>query len=103
MHDFATKAFWGYIVLLLVGGLFGFFKGRSIISLVMSVIFAMLLMLTTFDSVFKAAFANTFANVLLLALVVIFTIRLAKTKKFMPAGLMLIATIAMLAIKNLLK
>jgi len=44
-----------------------------------------------------------FANVLLLALVVVFTIRLAKTKKFMPAGLMLVATLAILVIKNLLK
>lgn len=103
MHDFAIKAFWVYIVILLVGGLFGFFKGRSMISLAMSVVFAVLLILTTFHSVFQPSFAFAMANVLLLVLVVVFTMRLAKTKKFMPAGLMLIATIAMLAIKNLMK
>src|ERR1041385_3890355 len=103
MHDFAAKAFWVYIVLLLIGGLIGFFKGRSIISLVMSVTFAVLLILTTFRQIFQPAFASTMANVLLIALVIVFTIRLAKTKKFIPAGLMLVATIAMLVVKNLLK
>lgn len=103
MHDIATKAFWAYIILLLAGGLFGFFKGRSKISLVTSVVFAVLLILTTFDSIFKPQFANGLANALLIALIVVFTIRLAKTKKFIPAGLMLVATIAMLAIKNLMK
>jgi uncharacterized membrane protein (UPF0136 family) len=33
-------------------------------------------------------------------LLVVFAIRLAKTKKFMPAGLMLVATIATLALRN---
>jgi len=103
MHDLATKAFWIYVVLLLVGGFIGFFKGRSIVSLVMSVTFAVLLILTTFHNVFQPSFANAMENVLLIALVIVFTIRLAKTKKFIPAGLMLIATIAMLAIKNSLK
>ena len=102
MHDFAVNAFWVYIVLLLVGGLIGFFKG-SIVSLITSVTFAVLLLLTTFHSVFQPRFADELANGLLIALVVVFTIRLAKTKKFIPAGLMLVATIAMLAIKNLVR
>jgi uncharacterized membrane protein (UPF0136 family) len=35
------------------------------------------------------------------ALLVVFAIRLGKTKKFMPAGLMLIVTIAALALRNI--
>jgi uncharacterized membrane protein (UPF0136 family) len=34
-------------------------------------------------------------------LLVVFAIRLAKTKKFMPAGLMLVATVAALALRNI--
>ena len=46
----------------------------------------------------QPAFARDLANVILAALLVVFAIRLAKTKKFMPAGLMLVATIAALAL-----
>jgi len=34
-------------------------------------------------------------------LLVVFAIRLAKTKKFMPSGLMLVVTVAALALQNL--
>ena len=37
----------------------------------------------------------------LVVLLVVFGMRLAKTKKFMPAGLMLVATIAALALRNI--
>jgi uncharacterized membrane protein (UPF0136 family) len=37
----------------------------------------------------------------LLVLLVVFTLRLAKTKKFMPGGLMLVLTILALALRNL--
>jgi uncharacterized membrane protein (UPF0136 family) len=42
-------------------------------------------------------------NVLLAALLVVFAIRLAKTKKFMPSGLMLMLTILTLVLRNLFK
>jgi len=35
------------------------------------------------------------------ALLIVFAMRLAKTKKFMPSGLMLILTIAALALRNI--
>ena len=37
------------------------------------------------------------------ALLVVFAIRLAKTKKFMPSGLMLVLTVLALALRNLFK
>ncbi|MGD0087888.1 MAG: TMEM14 family protein [Verrucomicrobiota bacterium] len=101
MHHGANTVLWIYILLLLVGGLFGFFKGKSNISLVTSVVFAVLLILTTLRGIFDPAFANGLANVVLLVLLVVFTLRLAKTKKFMPSGMMLALTILALALRNL--
>jgi uncharacterized membrane protein (UPF0136 family) len=103
MHDFPTKVLWVYIVLLLAGGLFGFFKAKSKVSLILSAAFAALLVLTTLRGVFQPAFARDLANVILAALLLVFAIRLSKTKKFIPAGLMLVITIAALALCNLFK
>ena len=66
MHNTANTVLWIYIILLLVGGLFGFFKGKSKISLTTSVVFAVLLILTTLRGIFDPAFANILANVVLL-------------------------------------
>ncbi|MCU0785808.1 MAG: TMEM14 family protein [Verrucomicrobia bacterium] len=92
---------WLYIVLLLVGGLIGFFKGRSQVSLILSAVFAALLILCGISGVLDVNFRKGLANVLMAALVVVFALRLAKTKKFMPAGLMLVATIVALALRNI--
>ena len=88
---------WIYIVLLLVGGLIGFFKGKSQVSLVMSAAFGAALILCARGWVFK----SNVADILMAVLLVVFAMRLAKTKKFMPAGLMLVATIVALALRNL--
>jgi len=92
---------WIYIVLLVIGGLIGFLKGKSQVSLIMSVVFAAALVLTAIPNVFDAGFRRNLANILMAALLVAFALRLAKTKKFMPAGLMLVATLAALALRNL--
>jgi len=103
MHDFATKVLWVYIVLLLAGGLAGFFKAKSKVSLILSSVFAALLVLTTLRGIFQVSFANDLANVILAVLLVVFAIRLAKTKKFMPGGLMLVVTILAIALRNIIK
>lgn len=84
-------------MLLLVGGMIGYFKGKSQVSLVMSVAFAAALILCALDVIFK----HYVADILLVALLIVFAIRLAKTKKFMPAGLMLILTVVTLALRNI--
>jgi len=101
MHDFATKVLWAYIVLLLVGGLIGFFKAKSKVSLITSAVFAAVLALAVLPGVFQPAFARNLVNVILALLLVVFAIRLAKTKKFMPSGLMLVLTILALALRNI--
>jgi uncharacterized membrane protein (UPF0136 family) len=102
MHNFASTVLWIYIVLLLVGGLIGFFKAKSQVSLISSSAFAAVLVLTQ-TGIFKPAVSLILVNVLLAALLVVFAIRLAKTKKFMPSGLMLVLTVLALALRNLFK
>ena len=91
---------WAYIILLLVGGLIGFFKAKSKVSLITSAVFAAVLVLTQ-TGIFKPSVSLILVNVILAALLVVFAIRLAKTKKFMPSGLMLVVTIAALALRNI--
>lgn len=99
--QFAQLVLWIYIILLLIGGLIGFFKGKSPVSLVMSAAFAAALVLCAVPGVFDIRFRQGLANVLMAALLVVFALRLARTKKFMPAGLMLVVTIAALALRNI--
>lgn len=92
---------WIYIVLLVVGGLMGFLKAKSKVSLYLSCGFAAGLVLCAVPNFFDAKFRGGLANVLMAVLLVVFAVRLAKTKKFMPAGLMLAVTVAALALRNI--
>ena len=96
MNSYADKVIWIYIVLLVVGGLIGFLKAKSKVSLIMSVSFAALLVLCALRIVFQAYVAD----ILLAALLVVFAMRLGKTKKFMPSGMMLIVTLAALVLRH---
>jgi uncharacterized membrane protein (UPF0136 family) len=57
----------------------------------------------TQTGIFDPRVVRNLANVLMAVLLVVFAVRLAKTKKFMPSGLMLVVTIAALALQNLFK
>ena len=96
----ATTVLWIYIVLLLVGGLIGFFKAKSHISLIMSVAFAVVLILAAIPGLLQPRAAQGLADLVMAALLIVFTIRLAKTKKFMPAGMMLVVTVVALALRH---
>lgn len=99
MMQFENIVFWSYIVLLLIGGLYGFFKAGSRISLLTSAIAAALLILTRIG-ILERAFARDLANVVMIVLLVVFAIRLAKSKKFIPSGLMMILTALVLIFLN---
>lgn len=97
----SNTVLWIYIVLLVIGGLIGFLKAGSKVSLIMATTFAAALVLTAIPNLFELHFRRGAANVLLAVLLVVFAMRLAKTKKFMPAGMMLIATLVALALRNI--
>ena len=83
-----NKVLWIYIILLVIGGLIGFLKGKSKVSLIMSVAFAVALSFCAAGIIFQ----YYVADILLAVLLVVFAMRLVKTKKFTPAGLMLVIT-----------
>jgi uncharacterized membrane protein (UPF0136 family) len=98
---FDNIVFWCYIILLLIGGLIGFFKGRSKVSLITSAVAAAVLVLTRLPGIFTPSFSRDLSDVVMAALLVIFAIRLAKSKRFIPSGLMLMLTVIVLALLNL--
>jgi uncharacterized membrane protein (UPF0136 family) len=91
----ANTILWVYIVLLVLGGLMGFLMAGSKVSLIMSVAFGLVLAL------FAARVVPwpLGADILLILLLVVFGMRYAKTKKFMPAGLMIALTVITLILR----
>jgi len=92
---------WIYIVLLIVGGLIGFLKAGSKVSLIMSAVSAAILAIASIPSLFQPGVRQVLIDTVLALLLVVFAIRLTKTKKFMPSGLMLVLTLATLALRHL--
>src|SRR6266700_37177 len=88
-----NRILWVYIVVLVAGGLVGLLKANSKISLIMSLAFAAALALCATDIVQ----VPRLADIILIFLVVFFVLRFAKSKKFVPAGLMSVLTAATLA------
>jgi uncharacterized membrane protein (UPF0136 family) len=95
MH-YASLILWIYIVLLFVGGLIGFLKAGSKISLITSACFAAVLILCQLGWVFQPSMAD----IVLVILLVVFSFRLAKTKKFMPSGLMAVLSLAAVILRH---
>ena len=93
---------WIYIVLLLIGGLIGFLKAGSKPSLIASSVSAALLIIASIPSLLQPGSRQIVIETVLALLLVVFAIRLAKTKKFMPSGLMLVLTLATLAARHFL-
>ncbi len=93
---------WIYIVLLLLGGLMGFLKAGSKVSLITAAVSAALLVVTAINGLFQPAFRQGLADTIMAVLLVVFAIRLTKTKKFMPSGLMLVVTLVALVLRHLL-
>ena len=87
---------WIYIVLLVIGGLIGFLKAGSKASLIVSSVSASILILCQIGVIFE----RRMIDVVLAVLLVVFAWRLSESKKFMPAGLMLVLTIATLVLRH---
>ena len=90
----STNILWIYIVLLFVGGLIGFLKAGSKMSLIMSAAFAALLILCNIH-IITMPHAVDF---ILAFLLIFFAYRLTKSKKLMPNGIMSILTLVTLVL-----
>ncbi len=77
-----------YGLLNIAGGVMGYVKSKSKISLIMGCIFGALLVVGSIAAFQGQAVGLTLATVITGVLVVVFGIRWVKTKKVMPAGLM---------------
>jgi|SRR5438034_823678 len=84
---------WTYIVLLVAGGIMGLLKAGSTTSLYTSLGFAAVLSLCAMNIIT----GRQMPDFILIALLFVFGARFAKSRKFMPMGLMIIATIVALA------
>lgn len=89
---------WIYLVLLLAGGVIGFVKAKSAVSLVMSLIFGALLALCALG-IIPGQFSG---DLVLVALIAVFAHRFQKTRKFVPAGIMTVITIAALLVRGMI-
>lgn len=94
MPKLVVTILWVYIALLLVGGLMGFLKAGSKISLIVSAVFAVLLALCA-TGVIQPFWVT---DVLVGLLLAVFVMRFAKGRKFMPSGLMVALSAVMLAV-----
>ena len=89
-----NKVLWIYIILLVIGGLIGFLKGKSQVSLIMSVSCAAALSLCAANIIFQPYVAD----ILLAALLVVFRHRLGRIDFRETASSFLRVTVASLAL-----
>lgn len=91
-------AAFGYGILSLVGGIIGYIQAKSKVSLLSGGISGLLLIFSAYCQLQGQTWGLTLASVITGILVVFFALRLAKTRKFMPAGLMIIFGMLTLAV-----
>ena len=85
-----------YGILAVVGGIIGYLKARSLPSLISGIVSGLLLIIGALRAAQGIMSGLWLAKIVALVLVIVFIIRLVKTKKFMPAGLMVIGGVATL-------
>ena len=92
-----------YGILAIVGGAIGYKQAQSKASLISGAVSGLLLILGGVLRSLGQAWGLGLAAIVTVILVIIFTIRLIKTRKFMPAGLMTVVGVAALVVmlKNL--
>jgi len=87
-----------YAFLVLIGGILGYVKAQSAVSLMTGVLSSMFLCASAFGILKERTIGFFFASLLTLALGIFFTYRLIQTHSFMPAGMMCILSLIVLII-----
>ncbi len=91
-------AAFAYGTLTLAGGIMGYVQAQSKISLISGSISGILLIISSLMQLWGQSWGLTLATVVTAVLILAFVIRLAKTRKFMPAGLMMLLGMPALAV-----
>ncbi|WP_066380043.1 MULTISPECIES: TMEM14 family protein [unclassified Anabaena] len=79
-----------YGILAIIGGIIGYLQANSQVSLLSGTVSGLLLIVAAYFQLQGQTWALIVATFVTAVLVVFFAMRLAKTRKFMPAGLMTI-------------
>lgn len=87
---------WTYVALLVAGGLIGYLKAGSVVSIITSVAFAIPIALCALGIL-----PSWVADALVGVLIAFFVYRLVKTQKFMPAGMMAALSVVVLLLRLL--
>jgi uncharacterized membrane protein (UPF0136 family) len=87
-----------YGVLAIVGGIMGYVKAKSKASLISGSISGLLVILGGVMQLQGQAWGLIIAAIVTAVLVIVFAMRLAKTRKFMPAGLMSVLGVVALGV-----
>ncbi|MGB8691029.1 MAG: TMEM14 family protein, partial [Microcoleus sp.] len=94
--NLGTTAAIGYGILTLIGGIMGYVKAKSQASLISGLVSGSLLIFAGTAQLMGQSWGLILAAVISAALVIVFIVRLVKTRKFMPAGLLILASLASL-------
>ncbi|MFQ4145708.1 TMEM14 family protein [Chlorogloeopsis sp. ULAP02] len=87
-----------YGIITIIGGIIGYINASSNVSLISASICGLLLIFSAFMRLQGQTWGLTLATIVTAVLLVVFAFRLAKTRKFMPAGLMIILGMLTLAV-----
>ena len=87
-----------YGILSIIGGIIGYKSASSKVSLISGTISGLLLLIAAFVQLQGQAWGLTLSVIITSILMIVFAIRLAKTRKLMPAGLMVILGLVTLII-----
>ena len=87
-----------YGVIAIIGGIIGFTKSQSKASIISGSISGLGLIITGIATAQNQEWGKIAGMVIASLLVIVFVVRLIKTKKFMPAGLMILGGIATIGV-----
>ena len=82
-----------YALAIIVGGVFGYFKAKSKMSLISGCVSGLLLLAAWFYALKLPSVGLMVAGAIAGILVVVFITRFIRTRKFMPAGVMMVLSL----------
>ncbi len=97
MNLIAISATIAYGLMSGLGGIWGYIKSQSKPSLISGCLSGILLLIAAAMQIRGSSLGLLLSRIIILLLVAVFTIRLTKTGKFMPSGIMLIAGVIALS------